>query len=218
MGHHGSVSARARIAVALASPAREIYAAVQAATRSDAALASVSAQSARDLRRLAPLLQRCDPPAFADGLSMDRVLEPLEERFKLVDPLLQNFDAPLMPRSSCLGGRVRGPPAATQLDDAAEDRRATPRATTGIAGTRHGGTLPLPLLLEAAREEEEARPNERCRPHWPARLKDYSPATCPQVGWLPALLPSMSFSESQARHRSERAGHGAVRAPGEWAS
>jgi hypothetical protein len=78
---------------------------------------------------------------------MDRVLEPLEERFKLVDPLLQNFDAPLMPRSSCLGGRVRGPPAATQLDDAAEDRRATPRATTWIAGTRHGGTLPLPLSL-----------------------------------------------------------------------
>src|SRR5918999_3136809 len=109
---------------------------------SDAALASVSAQSARDLRRLAPLLQRCDPPAFADGLSMDRVLEPLEERFKLVDPLLQNFDAPLMPRSSCLGGRVRGPPAATQLDDAAEDRHATPRATTWIAGTRHGGKPP----------------------------------------------------------------------------
>src|ERR671914_366536 len=120
--------------------------------RSDAAVASVPAQSARDLRRLAPLLQRCDPPAFADGLSMDRVLEPLEERFKLVDPLLQNFDAPLMPRSSCLGGRVRGPPAATQLDDAAEDRRATPRATTWIAGTRHGGKPPTASFSWKPRE------------------------------------------------------------------
>jgi hypothetical protein len=104
---------------------------------SEAALASVSAQSARDLRRLRPLRQRCDPLIFADGLSMDGVLEPLEERFELVDPLLQDFNAPLMPRSRRLGGRARGPPAATQLDDTAEDRRATPHGPTRIAGARH---------------------------------------------------------------------------------
>jgi hypothetical protein len=105
--------------------------------RSEAALASVSAQGAGDLRRLAPLLQRCDPLVFADRLSMDGVLEPLEERFKPVDPPLQDFNAPLMPRSRRLGGRVRGPPAAAQLDDTAEDRRATPHGPTRIAATRH---------------------------------------------------------------------------------
>jgi hypothetical protein len=110
--------------------------------RSEAALASVSAQGAGDLRRLAPLLQRCDPLVFADGLSMDGVLEPLEERFKPVDPPLQDFNAPLMSRSGRLGG-VRGPPAAAQLDDTAEDRCATPHGPTRIAGTRHRRKPPI---------------------------------------------------------------------------
>jgi hypothetical protein len=73
----------------------------------------------------------------ADGISMDGVLEPLEEGFELVDSVLQDFNAPLMPLSRRLGGRARGPPAAAELDDAAEDRRATPRGPTLIAGTRH---------------------------------------------------------------------------------
>jgi hypothetical protein len=46
---------------------------------------------------------------------MDRVLQPLEERLKLVDSPLQGFDAPLVPCIRCLGSRI--PPAATQLDD-----------------------------------------------------------------------------------------------------
>jgi hypothetical protein len=58
---------------------------------------------------------------------MDRVLEPLQERFKLVDSTLQGCDTPLMPRRS-LGSRVRSPPYATQLNDPAKDRDATNRA------------------------------------------------------------------------------------------
>jgi hypothetical protein len=73
----------------------------------------------------------------ADGISMDGVLEPLEEGFELVDSVLQDFNAPLMPLSRRRGGRARGPPAAAELDDAAEDRRATPRGPTRIAGARH---------------------------------------------------------------------------------
>jgi hypothetical protein len=34
---------------------------------------------------------------------MDRVLQPLQERFKLVDSLLQGFDAPLVRRNMGLG-------------------------------------------------------------------------------------------------------------------
>ena len=109
-----------------------------------AALAGVSAQRAGNLRRVAPLLQRLDPPTLADGLAMDRVLQPLKERFKAVDSLLQSVHAPLVARSSRLGSRVRGPPAATQLNDTAEDRHATNRAPAWIAGTRHSKNLPLP--------------------------------------------------------------------------
>ena len=54
---------------------------------------------------------------------MDRVLQPLQERFKLVDSLLQGFDAPLVPRIRRLGSRVRGPPSATQLNDTGQGSR-----------------------------------------------------------------------------------------------
>ena len=91
--------------------------------RSEAALAGVTAQGAGKLRRLALLLQSADPLTLADGLAMDRVLQPLEERFKLVGSPLQGLDAPLVPRIRRLGSRVRGPPAATQLNNASEDRQ-----------------------------------------------------------------------------------------------
>ena len=74
---------------------------------------------------------------------MDRVLQPLQQRFKLVDSLLKGFDTPLVSRS--LKTRIRGPPAAPQLNHTAEDRHATHRPPTWIAGTRHGRNLPLPL-------------------------------------------------------------------------
>jgi hypothetical protein len=75
--------------------------------RSDAALASVSVQGAGNLRRLGPLLQRVDPPTLADGLAIERVLQPLKERLELVDSLLQGFDAPLVPRSRRSSARLR---------------------------------------------------------------------------------------------------------------
>jgi hypothetical protein len=84
-------------------------------------------RAAGDLRRLRSLLKRANPPTFADGLAIDCVLQPPKQRLKLVDPLLQRFDAPLMSRSSRLGRRVRGPPSATQLNDTAENRHATHR-------------------------------------------------------------------------------------------
>jgi hypothetical protein len=105
---------------------------------------------------------------------MDRVLQPLQQRFKLVDSLLKGFDTPLVSRRG-LGSRIRGPPAATQLNHTAENRHATHRPPTWIAGTRHGRNLPLPLFSEAARGEEEARPNERYGPHRPCQ-QDYSAA------------------------------------------
>jgi hypothetical protein len=78
---------------------------------------------------------------------MDRVLQTLQERFKLVDSLLQGFDTPLMPRKG-LASRVRGPPSATQLNDTAKDRDATNRAPAWIAGARHSRNLPLPPSQE----------------------------------------------------------------------
>ncbi len=76
---------------------------------------------------------------------MDRVLQPLEERLKLLDSPLQRCDAPLVPRIRRLGSRVRSPPAATQLNDPGEDRNSTHRPPAWIAGTRHGANLRLPL-------------------------------------------------------------------------
>ena len=76
---------------------------------------------------------------------MDRVLQPLEERLKLVDSSLQGLDAPLVPRIRRPGSRVRSPPAATQLNNASEDRQTPHRPPTWIAGTRDGPTLRLPL-------------------------------------------------------------------------
>jgi hypothetical protein len=58
---------------------------------------------------------------------MDRVLQPLQERFKLVDSLLQGFDTPLVPRKG-LRNRVRGPPSATQFGN--------PFANTGGSNSR----------------------------------------------------------------------------------
>jgi hypothetical protein len=79
---------------------------------SEASLASVSVQGAGHLRRLGLLLERADPPTFAHGLAMDRILERLKERFQLVDSLLQSLDAPLVARIRGLGSRIRGPPSA----------------------------------------------------------------------------------------------------------
>jgi hypothetical protein len=79
---------------------------------------------------------------------MDRVLQPLQERFKLVDSLLQGFDAPLVRRNMGLGTQIRCPPSSTQLSDTPKDRDATNRAPAWIAGTRHSRNLPLPPSQE----------------------------------------------------------------------
>jgi hypothetical protein len=94
---------------------------------------------------------------------MDSVLQALDEGFKLVDSVLQDFNAPLMPCSRRLGGRARGPPAAGHLDDTAEDPRATPGGARSDRRYSPSSKTSHRLLLEAAREEEEARPNGRCR-------------------------------------------------------
>src|SRR5688572_9927977 len=75
---------------------------------------------------------------------MDRILQSLKERFKLVDSLLQSLDAPLVSPIRGLGSRLWGPPSAAQLNDAAENRRAANRAPAWIAGTRHIENLRLP--------------------------------------------------------------------------
>jgi len=105
---------------------------------------------------------------------MDRVLQPLMQRFKLVDSLLQGFDAPLVPRSRRLGSRVRGPPTASQLNDAAEDRHATHRPPAWIAGTRHCRNLPPPL---SRKPREGRRKQDPRRGSLPSLVsKDYSSA------------------------------------------
>ena len=91
---------------------------------------------------------------------MTRVLQPLEERLKLVDPPLQGFDAPLVPRIRRLRSRVRGPPAATQLNDTGEDRNSTHRPRVDCRNSPWSKP-PAASFSEAARGEEEARPNER---------------------------------------------------------
>src|SRR5215218_3235484 len=152
--------------------------------RSDAALASVSAQGAGDLRRLGPLLQRADPPTFADRLAVDRVLEPLEERFQLVDPLLQDFDTPLLPRR--LGRRVGGPPGATHLNHAAENRRPAHRAPTWIAGTRHGRGPPTASFSWKPRERRRKQdPTSGAGRTGRLVSKTTRQPTCPPLGVRP---------------------------------
>jgi hypothetical protein len=106
-----------------------------AAGRSEAALASVTAQGAGNRRRRGPLLERVEPPALADGLAMDRVLQTLEQRLKLVNSPLQGFDAPLLRCVGRLGSRVRGPPTASQLNNAFEPPQRPRRPPAWIAGT-----------------------------------------------------------------------------------
>jgi hypothetical protein len=147
---------------------------------SEAALASVSIQGAGNLRRLGPLLQRPDPPLFTDGLAMDRVLQPLQERLKLVDSLLQGFDAPLVRRNMGLGTQIRCPPSSTQLNDTPKDRDATNWAPAGIAGTRHSRNLPLPPSQEpreGRRKQDPTSGTERTG----LVTKTTRPPTCPEV-------------------------------------
>jgi hypothetical protein len=63
-----------------------------------------------------------------------------------------------VPRSSHLGSGGRSAAAATQLDNTAEDRHATQRATAWLAGTRHGLNPLTASFSVAARGEEEANP------------------------------------------------------------
>jgi hypothetical protein len=179
-------------------------------SRAQRPLASVSAESTGDLRRLAPLLQRCDPLVFADGLSMDGVLEPLEERFKLVNPLLQDFNAPRMPRSRRLGGRARRPPAATQLDDTAEDCRATPPGPPWIAGTRRPRKPPTASFSWKPRERRRKQdPTSGAGRTGRLATKTTRQPTCPPRRWLRApSLPSCPWAESKPRQRSANARSG----------
>jgi hypothetical protein len=103
--------------------------------------ASVSAYGAEHARRLVLLLQRIHPPALADRLAVDRVLEPFEERFKVVDPLLQGLDTPLMILSGFRGGSLERPPSATQLNDTVEKPCSARRGPASIAGTAHVPSL-----------------------------------------------------------------------------
>ena len=111
---------------------------------------------------------------------MDRVLQPLQERLKLVDSLLQGLDAPLVGRNMCLGTQIRCPPSSTQLNDTPKDRDATNRVPAWIAGTRHSRNLPLPPFQEP-REGRRKQDPTNGRDRTGLVTKTTRPPTCPEV-------------------------------------
>ena len=83
------------------------------------------------------------------------------------------------------GSRVLRPPAATQLNDTAEDRNSTHRATAWIAGTRHGRNLRLPRSLQPREGRmSNAQPAVQApRPHLPRVLVSQHVRARPPASW-----------------------------------
>jgi hypothetical protein len=141
---------------------------------------------------------------------MDGVLESLEQRFKLVDPLLQDFNALLMSLSRRSGGHVRGPTAASQLNDTAENRHATQRPPAWISATRHGRNLLLPLCRtprEGRRKQDPTSGTGRIGRLVP---KTTGALSCAQVGlgrrslrWTTESKFSVWFSQLAHRQLDE---------------
>jgi hypothetical protein len=117
---------------------------------------------ARGRRRCGSLLELTDPPALADGFTVDGVLEPFEEGFEMVYPLLEGLDAWPVFLAGLSRGRLVSSPTSTEANDTAEHRRAAHRLPPWIVATGH---VPTSYCLQSLGPREGKRkqnPHERC--------------------------------------------------------